>query len=147
MALNHSVAAAPPPAGRAATTGLFPRAEIAVRSHSLQPDLALFGADTAAGLARLVGERPLEAQLETRIRRRRVLLQQGRSQIELVFDEGGIVAGDRTVALADVELNLKAGEEARQPPLASCRRCTGRPPPRDRVPETIGNHDMDPLDI
>lgn len=98
-------------AGRAATTGLFPRAEIAVRSHSLQPDLALFGADTAAGLARLVGQRPLEAQFETRIRRRRVLLQQGRSQIELVFDEGGIVAGDRTVALADVELNLKAGEE------------------------------------
>jgi len=99
-------------AKRSTSEGPFSRTEIEVRSPSLRPDLMLFDADTAAELGRLVEGRPLELQFETRIRRRTVLLKQGHSQVELACDDGRIVAGDQSAALAEVELELKSGEES-----------------------------------
>ncbi len=99
-------------AKRAATDGPFSRTEIEVRSRGLQPDLALFDPDTATELGRLVEQRPLEAQFETKVRRRMVMVEQGGSQIELACDDGSIIAGDRHCALAEVELELKSGEES-----------------------------------
>lgn len=98
-------------AKRPTSEGPFSRTEIEVRSRSLQPDLSLFDAETAAGLGRLVGERPLEVQFETKVRRRTVLVEQGRSHIELSCDDGKIVSGDQTAPLAEVELELKSGDE------------------------------------
>lgn len=93
------------------TDGPFSRSEIEVRSRSLEPDLALFDQATAADLDRLIDKRPLKAQFETQIRRRVVLIDWGRSQIEVACDEGTIVADTQRVPLAEVELELKAGEE------------------------------------
>lgn len=97
---------------RASTDGPFSRSEIEVRSQALQPDLTLFDANTAAGLDNFIGKRSLRAQFETRVRRTTVLLRHGHSQIELACDEGNIVAGSRTAAIAEVELELKTGEES-----------------------------------
>lgn len=92
--------------------GPFSRIEIEVRSRSLQPELSLFDAETAAELGRLIGERPLELQFETKVRRRAVLVERGRSHIELTCDDGKIVSGDQTAPLAEVELELKSGDES-----------------------------------
>jgi inorganic triphosphatase YgiF len=97
---------------RGTAEGPFSRTEIEVRAHGLQPNLALFGPQTAAELGLLVGERPLEAQFETKIRRRSVLVARGHSEIELACDDGCLVAGDRQCRLAELELELKAGEES-----------------------------------
>lgn len=93
----------------APTDGLFSPIAIEVRSRSLRPDLSLFDEDMAADLERLVDDQPLEARFETQIRRRAAQVDAGRSRIEVACDEGAIVAGGRRVALARVELTLKAG--------------------------------------
>lgn len=91
--------------------GPFSRKEIEVRSPNPHPDLTLFDGATASELVALVGERPLAAQFETIIKRRTILVERGRSRIEIAFDEGGIAVAGRSVPLAEVELELKAGDE------------------------------------
>ena len=75
--------------------GPFSRTEIEVRSRSLQPNLMLFDAATATALGLIVGQRPLEAQFETVIRRRSILVEFGRAHIEVACDNGHAVAGER----------------------------------------------------
>ena len=77
----------------------------------MQPDLTLFDEATASELIALVGDRPLAAQFETIIKRRTILVERGRSQIEVAFDEGSIAIADQSLPLTEIELELKSGDE------------------------------------
>jgi len=89
----------------------FVRNEIEVRSPDLQPKLHLLDATTAAQLNRLIEDRPLEAQFETQFDRRARIIEHGRSQLEVTFDDGAITVGGRRTPILEVELELKSGEE------------------------------------
>lgn len=93
-----------------ADNGPFSRKEIEVRSPDMQPDLSLLEEATAIELTSLVGGRPLAAQFETDIKRQTILVEQGRSRVEVAFDEGVIAAADRSVPLTEIELKLKSGD-------------------------------------
>ncbi len=95
---------------RAEAGNPFRRTEIEVRSPRGEPDLQLFDADTAAWLTKAAGGEDLEARFEIRTKRRTVLVRQGNSTIEVALDDGVIVAGERTLQLFEVELELKTGE-------------------------------------
>ncbi len=95
-----------------ADNGPFSRKEIEVRSPDMQPDLSLLEEATAIELTSLVGGRPLAAQFETDIKRQTILVEQGRSRVEVAFDEGVIAAADRSVPLTEIELKLKSGDES-----------------------------------
>jgi triphosphatase len=90
----------------------FSRSEMEVRVPSLDPDITLFGEEIAAELSRVIEGHPLEQKFETQIKRRLRCLNLERSLIEVAFDKGFVVVGDRRQALTEVELELKAGEEA-----------------------------------
>jgi triphosphatase len=94
-----------------AAGGLFQRREIEVSSPDLKPNLSLLGEDTANALARLVGDRPLEAQFETLVKRAAAIVRVGGSEIEVAFDDGSIAAGELRLPLMEVELELKSGGE------------------------------------
>jgi triphosphatase len=89
----------------------FSRSEIEVRVPSLDPDINLFSEEIAAELSRVIEGRPLEPKFETQIKRRLRCLNLERSVIEVAFDEGFVVVGDRRQPLTEVELERKAGEE------------------------------------
>lgn len=97
--------------GGAQAKSSFARKEVEVRSPDLQPNLALFAKDTAAELIRIVGNHPMEPKFETRINRQTILVGRGRSRIEVAFDNGQIVCGKQHVPLAEMELELKSGDE------------------------------------
>ncbi len=90
----------------------FSRGELEARSPSGELDLSLLGGEIAAELGKIIGGRALEPQFETRIKRRTRLLTAGAGQIEIAFDEGEIVAGDRRTPVTEVELELKSGDSA-----------------------------------
>jgi inorganic triphosphatase YgiF len=90
----------------------FFRSEMEVRVPSLDPNITLFGEEIAAELSRIIEGHSLEQKFETQIKRRLRCLNLERSQLEVAFDEGFIVVGDRRQPLTEVELELKAGEEA-----------------------------------
>jgi triphosphatase len=92
-------------------TSLFRRNEIEVRSRDHEPNLALFDRDTATMLMSIIGDRPLEAQFETQVKRRTTILNYGQSEVEASFDEGCIVNRQSRVPLTEVELELKSGNE------------------------------------
>jgi triphosphatase len=89
----------------------FSRSEMEVRVPSLDPDINLFSEEIAGELSRVIEGRPLEPKFETQIKRRLRCLNLERSVIEVAFDEGFVVVGDRRQPLTEVELELKAGEE------------------------------------
>jgi inorganic triphosphatase YgiF len=89
----------------------FLRNEIEVRSPDLEPNLALFDKNMGAMLINITGDRPLEAQFETQVKRRTTVLNYGQSQVEVSFDEGCIVNRQSRVPLTEVELELKSGNE------------------------------------
>jgi triphosphatase len=90
----------------------FSRGEVEARGHVGEFDLSLLGEDIAAELGQIIGDRTLEPQFETRIKRRTRLITAGTARIEIAFDEGDIVAGDRRAHVAEVELELKSGDAA-----------------------------------
>ncbi len=94
----------------AASEGLFSRGEIEIPVRNLLPDLSLFGGEMGELVRRLVGDKPLEARYETRVSRVLRLVNRGAARIEVAFDEGQFVAGERTRPLREVELELKSGE-------------------------------------
>jgi len=89
----------------------FSRSEMEACVPSLDPDITLFGEEIAAELSRVIEGRLLEQKFETQIKRRLRCLNLERSQIEVAFDEGFVVAGDRRQPFTEIELELKAGEE------------------------------------
>jgi inorganic triphosphatase YgiF len=54
----------------------------------------------------------LKPVFETRIQRRAIPLQVGRSEIELALDEGRVITGDASIAIAEIEIELKHGERS-----------------------------------
>jgi triphosphatase len=90
----------------------FSRREMEVRVPSFDPNITLFGEEIAAELSRVIEGRSLEQKFETQIKRRLRCPHLERSQLEVAFDEGFVVVGDRRQPLTEVELELKAGEEA-----------------------------------
>jgi triphosphatase len=96
----------------AIAAGPFSRREIEVRAATMQPDLGLFGPEIAAQIDLVLAGRALSSQFETQIKRRLRLVQIGRAQVEIAFDEGFIVAGDRRLPVSEIELELKAGDKA-----------------------------------
>ena len=94
----------------AASEGLFSRGEIEIPVARALPDLSLFGGEMGELVRRLVGDKPLEARYETRVSRVLRLVNRGAARIEVAFDEGQFVAGERTRPLREVELELKSGE-------------------------------------
>jgi inorganic triphosphatase YgiF len=89
----------------------FARNEIEVRSRDLEPDLTLFDNDTAAKLTQILGGHPLEAQFETQVNRQTIVINKGQSEIEVAFDDGGIITGQSRGPLTEIELELKSGIE------------------------------------
>ncbi len=90
----------------------FSRSDMEVRVPRLEPDISSFGEEIATELNRVIDEHPLEQKFETQIKRRLRCLNLERSLIEVAFDEGFVVVGDRRQPLTEIELELKAGEEA-----------------------------------
>ena len=95
-----------------AGSGPFARGEAEVRAPGGKLDLSLFDPTIAAELQRILGDAPLEPQFETRIKRRSRTLHVGGAEIEVAFDQGEIVAGDRRTPIMEVELELKSGAAA-----------------------------------
>lgn len=95
----------------APANGPFLRYEIEVLSPTLRPNLSLLDKTTADGLKGIIGKRPLRPQFKTQIKRRIVLLDSGRSKIEVALDDGRVVAGKKSVPLREIELELKEGDE------------------------------------
>jgi inorganic triphosphatase YgiF len=94
-----------------ADAGPFSHKEVEVPSPDMQPDLTLFDEATASELSALVGDYPLAEQFETIIKRRTILVERGRFQIEVTFDEGSIAVAGQSVPLTEIELELKSGDE------------------------------------
>ncbi|HEY8033682.1 MAG TPA: CYTH and CHAD domain-containing protein [Methylocella sp.] len=97
--------------GRPLAEAPFSRREIEVRVPRLDPDITRFGDAIAAELNRVIDGQPLEQKFETQIKRRLRCLNLERSLIEVAFDEGFIVVGDRRHPLTEIDLDLKTGEE------------------------------------
>jgi inorganic triphosphatase YgiF len=89
----------------------FSRSQMEACVPSLDPDITLFGEEIAAELSRVIEGHLLEQKFETQIKRRLRCLNLERSQIEVAFDEGFVVARDRRQPLTEIELELKSGEE------------------------------------
>jgi triphosphatase len=91
--------------------GTLSNSQIDVRVPSLDPAIALFGEEIATELNHVIDGQPLEQKFETKIRRRLHFHNLAHSLIEVAFDEGFVVFGDRRRPLTEIELELKAGEE------------------------------------
>jgi triphosphatase len=96
---------------RAREDGTLSNSQIDVRVPSLDPAIALFGEEIATELNHVIDGQPLEQKFETKIRRRLHFHNLAHSLIEVAFDEGFVVFGDRRQPLTEIELELKAGEE------------------------------------
>lgn len=91
--------------------GLFANHELEIPAPGGR--LVREGDDPAfAAVAEAVGDAPLSALFETRVKRRVELLRLPEGLVELAIDEGEIVAGDRTEPIHEAELELKEGEVA-----------------------------------
>ncbi|MBB4198473.1 inorganic triphosphatase YgiF [Rhodoblastus sphagnicola] len=91
---------------------LFSRGEIEHSVRTIAPDISLFDGEAGDTLRALVGEKPLQAKYETRIHRTTRMIVAAAASIEAAFDHGEIVAGDLTLPLRELELELKSGPEA-----------------------------------
>ncbi len=89
--------------------GMFERDEQEVESPSAEPDLALFGAETARDLAEIVGGKVLEAKFGSDVRRTTRTVQVGGAAVEVALDSGFLFAGERREPLREIELELKSG--------------------------------------
>jgi triphosphatase len=94
---------------RGTSAGLFDRDEWEMPLTDRTPDLAAF-ARTPAGAAFDLAQLHLQPVFETRVDRTRWVVTTRGSVIEVALDSGRVVAGRRTEALAELELELKSGE-------------------------------------
>lgn len=95
-----------------AADGPFARGEFEARLPSGTPDIDVLDPEAAAKIRRIIGDAALEPVFETTFRRRTGLVDLDRARIELAFDVGAIEAGGRRAQLEELELELKAGDEA-----------------------------------
>ena len=90
--------------------GLFDRGEWETQIRSAQPDT---GALAETPLGRLLTghlQRQLRPVVRSEVDRTTWLLENGKSRLEVVLDEGTIRAGDSASALCEVEIELKHGK-------------------------------------
>jgi inorganic triphosphatase YgiF len=88
----------------------FERGELEVKVQSFQPEFTRFGRDVAASIAGIVGDRPLMPVFVSDIRRSTRSVKVGASTIEVAFDSGFIIAGERREPVREIELELKQGD-------------------------------------
>ena len=93
-------------------TGLFGRDEIEVRLPGETPDIDLFGDEIAGRIRAVTGGQPVEAAFTTNFRRRTGSIETGRATIEMAIDAGTLDASGRQQPIQEMELELKAGDEA-----------------------------------
>ena len=93
---------------RASQAGLFQRDEWETELATAEPDLAAY-ARTAAGDVVPVRRQDLAPIFETVVERIVWQVADGDDRVEIALDEGRVVAGQRTEALAEVEFELKRG--------------------------------------
>lgn len=87
--------------------------EASLPSDQTTPDLACFSRDWQKTLAALIAGQQLEPQIVTRIKRHQAIWKDGRgTEIEIAFDEGEITAGNSSLPISEVELELKSGDPA-----------------------------------
>jgi triphosphatase len=92
--------------------GMFKRGELAVSCPGGKPDTGLFDPKTRKRLARAIGDNALTPVFETRVKRKITDVSHRDATIEVAVDDGVIVAGARELAVAEVELEIKAGNDA-----------------------------------
>ena len=92
--------------------GMFERDEQEVESPSAEPDLALFGAESARDLAEILGGKVLKAKFGSDVRRTTRTVQVGGAAVEVALDSGFLFAGERREPLREIELELKSGPPA-----------------------------------
>ncbi|HEX7885208.1 MAG TPA: CHAD domain-containing protein [Phenylobacterium sp.] len=86
--------------------GLFERDEWEFEAPGQDVDLSALAGTPAAGA---IGDAPLGPVFTVQVERRTHIWTKGRTRIEVVFDTGLIVAGDRREPIAEMELELQAG--------------------------------------
>ncbi len=89
--------------------GLFERGEIEVFTADETPDPALLGPEFAAAVAAAADGKPLALAYETDIRRITHVVARETGEIELAFDAGFIIAGEKRLAVREIEMELKSG--------------------------------------
>jgi len=89
--------------------GIFERGEVEVFSGDEIPDPELLGAEFAAAITAATAGRKLALAYETDIRRITHVVASESSEIELAFDAGFIVAGEKRLAVREIEMELKSG--------------------------------------
>jgi triphosphatase len=93
--------------------GLFSRAEWEWKVTGPEPDLSLLEATPAGPLLRSTRlSKRIGPRFEIRVRRRSRTVRRGKSEIEVVLDEGEAVCGELAAPIREVELELKSGREA-----------------------------------
>ncbi|MFT3987141.1 CHAD domain-containing protein [Aestuariivirga sp.] len=90
----------------------FKRGEIEVPSPKGLADILLFDDEVSQKLADILNGKPLVSQFDTVVRRQLLHAGTDAAAIEMALDEGEVVAGRKRQPLAEVELELKSGEEA-----------------------------------
>ena len=95
-----------------AAEGAFTRGEIEARHPGAELNVDLLGEFVAAHVHEATGGRPLEPQVQTRFKRRVRRMSVGGARLEAAFDEGEIIAGERRAPLAELELELTAGDHS-----------------------------------
>jgi len=97
---------------RASDAGAFEREEREVPSPSGEPDLALFDAATARDLAGMVGGKTLAPQFGSDIRRTTRTVRFKGATLEIAFDSGLLLAGERRANVREIEVEQKSGPPA-----------------------------------
>jgi inorganic triphosphatase YgiF len=95
------------------SAGLFDRAEWEWANDAFELDLSKIGGTAADAPLRKAKDRAaLEPTIETIFDRHTWDLVQDLTELEIVLDEGKIVAGGRSIVLTELELELKRGPQA-----------------------------------
>ncbi len=91
-------------------SGLQHMQEFETETQSEQPDLTLIqDPEVSACLEAMTAENPLVPFFETRVVRYVLPVRLIESDIEVAFDEGHVIAGDRQQAISEIELELVTG--------------------------------------
>ncbi|MFN3548247.1 MAG: CHAD domain-containing protein [Mesorhizobium sp.] len=97
-------------AGGGAGDGLVGRGEWEVAIAGDAPDLALLPDTVPRAFREIVADAALEPVVTTKVRRRARKLDLPNACVEIAIDSGTVEAGDRTVPLSEIELELVSGE-------------------------------------
>jgi len=95
-----------------ATAEALERTEFTSLIDDAEPDAGALSRLLPKGAIELAPNKPLRAMFSTQVRRHLRTLASGQGRIQLAVDHGQVVAGDRTEALNEIELELLDGSAA-----------------------------------